>query len=142
MKEIKIFFTEFKTIRYAEITPQKITGNNKYDESFFKQLDIIENNVLDGQSFEETVNNDNLEVVSIKKIDANKKDPNRNEIKNLSDKLFNKIYNIKFTKSPEIVSIENKYFLVEIMDIEKKNQPLENPDVQKALDTQLSFKKK
>ena len=32
--------------------------------------------------------------------------------------------------------------MVEIIDVEKKNQPLENPDVQKALYTQLSFKKK
>ena len=28
-------------------------GNNEYDENFFKQLDIIENNVLDGLSFDE-----------------------------------------------------------------------------------------
>ena len=30
-----VFFTEFKSIRYAEITPEKISGNNEYDESFF-----------------------------------------------------------------------------------------------------------
>ena len=37
-----------------------------------KQLDIIENNILDGQSFDES-QNDNLDVIIIKKIDANKK---------------------------------------------------------------------
>ena len=57
-----VFFTEFKKIRYAEIEPEKITGSKEYDESFFKQLDIIENNILDGQSFDETVQKDNLEM--------------------------------------------------------------------------------
>ena len=36
-----IFFSEFKTVRYAEITPDKISGSEEYDENFFKQLDII-----------------------------------------------------------------------------------------------------
>ena len=60
-----VFFSEFKKIQYAEITPAKITGSKEYGESFFKQLDIIENNVLDGQSFDETVRNDNLEISAI-----------------------------------------------------------------------------
>ena len=64
-KNKKIFFTEFKSIRYSEIIPEKISGNKEYDDSFFKKLDIIENNVLDGQSFDETVQNYNLKIVSI-----------------------------------------------------------------------------
>ena len=48
-----IFFTELKSIRYAEIKPELISGNKDYDEKYFKQLNIIENNVLDGQSFED-----------------------------------------------------------------------------------------
>ena len=42
-----LFFTEFKSIRYAEIDPLKISGSKEYDESFFKQLDLIENNICD-----------------------------------------------------------------------------------------------
>ena len=53
MIKIKIFFEEFKSIQYAEITPQIISGNTEYDKAFFKQLDNLENKVLDGQSFEE-----------------------------------------------------------------------------------------
>ena len=51
-----IFFTEFKSIRYVEIDPLKISGSKEYNEAFFKQLDAIENNILDGQSFNETIN--------------------------------------------------------------------------------------
>ena len=73
-KNKNIFYTEFKSIRYAEITPEKITGSKDFNESFFKQLDIIENNSLDGKFFNETAKDNNLEVITIKKINAKKED--------------------------------------------------------------------
>ena len=87
MKELyernkNIFFTEFKKIRYAEITPEKISGNKEYDESFFKQLDIIENNILDGQSFDDTVQNDNLKLFQLKKLMQKKKMKIKIKLKN------------------------------------------------------------
>ena len=136
-----VFVSEFKSIRFAEITPEKISGTNEYNENFFKQLDNIENNILDGQTFDETVQNDNLNTVLIKKIDSNKQDENKNKIKNLSDDLFKKVYNFN-VKSPEIVSLDNKYYIAEVSSVERKNKPLNDAEVQKALIAQLSFKNK
>ena len=84
-----VFFTEFKSIRYAEISPEKISGNKDYDESFFKQLDIIENNTLDGQSFDETVKNNNLKVILYNKINAKKEDEKKIKLE---------IYRINYSK--------------------------------------------
>ncbi len=136
-----VFFTEYKTIRYAEITPEKINGNKQYDESFFKQLDIIENNVLDGQSFDEAANNDGLKVIS-KKINSNKEDENKNKVNDLPDSLFKKIYNFNSTKLPEVINLKNKYYLAELSEVEKINKPYTDTEVQKALKAQLSFKNK
>ena len=141
-KNKNIFFTEFKSIRYAEITPEKISGSTEYDESFFKQLDIIENNILDGQSFDESVKNDNLEKITIKKINAKKEDDKKNIIKKLPDNLFKKIYSLPSEKAPEIIESNSKYYLVEILSIEKKNRPFSDPEVQEALNAQLNFKNK
>ena len=137
-----IFFSEFKSIRYAQISPEKISGSKDYNETFFKQLDSLENNILDGQSFDETVKNANLIVFSLDKINANKEDENKNKIKNLSDSLFKKIYNLKSEKSPEIINLDNKYYLAEIISVEKKNRPIDDPQVQEALNAQLNFKTK
>ena len=30
-----VFFTEFKTLNYVEITPEKISGSKEYNENFF-----------------------------------------------------------------------------------------------------------
>ena len=137
-----VFFTELKSIRYAEIKPELIGGSKEYDENFFKQLDIIENNVLDGQSFLETVKVNNLKVVEFDKINAKKISESKDKIENLSDNLFKKIYNIKIPQSPEVINIDNKYYLAEIKNTEKKNRPMNDPEVLKALNAQLSFKKK
>ena len=136
-----IFITEFKTIRYAEITPEKISGNNQYDESFFKQLDVIENNILDGQSFDDTVQSDNLKVVVLKNINAKMEDENKNKIKNITDNLFKKIYSLKSTQSPEIINIENKYFIAEISNIEKKNKSIDEAEGSGGIKLSTKFSK-
>ena len=141
-KNKNIFVTKFKNLRFAEITPQKISGNKEYDERFFKQLDIIENNVLDGQSFDETALGDNLEIINIKKINANKEDENKNKITNLSNDLFKKIYNLNSVNKPEVININNKYYIAEISKIEDEARTFDDPDVQKALNAQLNFKNK
>ena len=137
-----IFFTELKSIRYAEITPEFISGGKEYNENFFKQLDNIENKVLDGQSFEETVKANNLKIVEFNKVNAKKENEAKNKIENLPDNLFKKIYNIKIPQSPEIINIDSKYYLAEIKDKEKKNRPMNDPEVLEALNAQLSFKDK
>ncbi len=137
-----IFFIVLKSLRYAEIKPELISGSKEYNENFFKQLDIIENNILDGQSFEETVKTNNLITVEFNKIDAKKESVTNDKVENLSDDLFKKIYNIKTPQSPEVINIDNKYYLAEIKDVEKKNRPMKDPEVLEALNAQLSFKQK
>ena len=137
-----IFFVELKSIRYAEIKPELISGSADYNEKFFKQLDLIENKVLDGQTFDETTVANNLKIIEFNKINANKEDENKKKIEKLPDNLFNKIYNIKNTQSPEVINIEGKYYLAEIKDSEKKNKTMDDPEVLEALNAQLSFKEK
>ena len=137
-----VFFTEFKTIDYAEITPEKISGDKEYNENFFKKLDIIENDILDGQIFEDTIKDNNLEIVSIKKVNAKKQDENKNKLNDFPDDLFEKIYKLNLVQSPEIINVDNKFYLARISQIEKKNRSIEDPEVQEALNSQLSFKNK
>ena len=137
-----IFFIELKSIRYAQIKPELLIGSPEYNENFFKQLDLIENNILDGQSFDETTSSNNLKIIEFNKINANKKDMDKNEIQNLPDKLFKKIYNLKNVQSPEVINIDGKYYLAEITNEEKKNKSMNDPEVLEALNAQLNFKAK
>ncbi len=137
-----VFFTTLKTIRYAEIKPELIIGSKEYNENFFKLLDVIENNVLDGQSFEVTAKANNLEIVEFNKINAKKENEKKDKIESLPDNLFKKIYNLKIPQSPEIINVDSKYYLAEIKEEEEKNRPMNDPEVLEALNAQLNFKEK
>ncbi|MEC7143490.1 MAG: SurA N-terminal domain-containing protein, partial [Pseudomonadota bacterium] len=141
-KNKNIFVSEFKTIRFAEITPEKISGNKEYNESFFKQLDIIENNILDGQSFDDASKNDNLKVISINKINSKKEDENKKKVTSIPDDLFKKIYNLKNINAPQIINFNNQYYLVDLEKVEKKIRPYNDIEVQEALNAQLNFTNK
>ena len=141
-KNKELFIERFKHIQYAEITPQSISGNSEYNEVFFKQLDILENKVLDGQSFAEASKENNLVIAEIKNIDGNKKDKNKETIKNLPDNLFKKIYTIKNEKIPEVLKVDNKYFLAQIKSIETNNRSIDDPDVLEIINSQFIFQNK
>ena len=137
-----IFSVELKSLRYAEITPELIGSSEAYNENFFKQLDVIENNVLDGQSFEDVAQENNLKIIEINKINAKKENEKKIKIEELPDALFNKVFNIKNVLTPEVININSKYYLAEIKEREKKDRPMSDPEVLKALNAQLNFKKK
>ena len=138
----KVFVEEFKYIQFAEITPVALTGNPEYNKSFFKQLDILENNVLDGKDFSDIIKDNNLKAVKIDKIDANKQNKDNQKVKKISDDLFKKIYFIKNEKTPEIIKLNNKFFLAEIKSTEITNKPMNDPEVLEALNAQLNFQAK
>ena len=141
-KNKNIFIEEFKSVQYAEINPQIISGNTEYDKAFFKQLDTLENKVLDGQSFEEASKENNLKIIKIKSINGSKKDKSDKKIKDLSDNLFKKIFTIKNEKSPEVLKVDGKYFLAEIESIERVNKPMDDSDVLKTINAQINFQNK
>ena len=141
-KNKDLFIEEFKSIQFAELTPQVISGNDEYDKAFFKQLDVLENKVLDGQTFEESSREKNLKVTTINNIDGNKKNKKDEVVKNISDNLFKKIYLIKNEKMPEVLKVDNKYFLAEIKSIERNNLPITNATVLKTINAQLNFQNK
>ena len=141
-KNKNLFVKEFKSIQFAELTTQAISGSDEYDEAFFKQLDILENKVLDGQSFKESSREKNLKIITINSIDGNKKDKNNEIVKNLSDNLFKKIYLIKNEKIPEVLKVDNKYYLAEIKSIELNNLPITDSNVLKTINSQLNFQNK
>ncbi len=138
-KNKDFFIEEFKSIEYAEITPKLLNDSSEYDELFFKKLDVIENKVLDGQSFADTVKENNLKIITIKKVNATKQNENGKKIENLTDDFFKKLY-FKKQKNSEIIKADNKYFLAQIKFIEKKQKTLKDKKVLEAIKKQLNLK--
>ena len=137
----KQFFTQdFKTINYVELSPKDLTGQKKYNEAYFKKIDEIENGVLDGIKFSDFVKEYNLSLNVLEKINRLKKDKDGKDFENIDKDLFKKIYNIKDINKPELINLNNKYYLGEVLNIEKVSRTLEDKEIRDAVTSQLKLK--
>ena len=75
-------------------------------------------------------------------MDKNRLDQNKKKVEKISDTLFKKIFNLKKEKLPEVIKIENKYYLAEIKSISIKDRSIEDSHVLKMIKAQINFKNK
>lgn len=89
-----------------------------------------------------TIEENNLKQFKINELNLNKKNKSNGNVKNISNNLLEKIFTIKNVKNPEIIKIENKYFLVEVKLINSNIKPITDPEVSKAINSQINFQTK
>jgi len=70
------------------------------------------------------------------------KHKNKAQSKQIDEKLFKKVFSIKNTNSPELIKIGSKYFLAEVLNVNKEKRKLNDPEVFKIINTQLEFQNK
>ena len=83
--------------------------------------------------------NDNLKVISINKINSKKEDENKKKQVFLMICLKN--LQLKNINAPQIINFNNKYYLVDLKKL-KKIRPYNDIEVQEALNAQLNFTNK
>ena len=135
-----LFMQDFKKINYVELLPNNLTGQKEYNEAYFKKIDEIENGVLDGIKMKDFVEEYNLSLEVLESVNILKRDKKGKELVSINKELFNKIYNIKEINKPELININNKYYLSEILTIEKISKGLKDEKIKEAIISQLRLK--
>ena len=82
----------------------------------------------------------NLSVKLIEKANSKRNNKAGEELKNIDKKLFDKIYSLKNINEPELINLNNKYYLAEILNIEKVSRTLEDKEIRDAIVSQLRLK--
>ena len=136
----KFFLQEFKKIKYTELLPNILTGQKEYNEAYFAKIDEIENAVLDGSKMSDFIKIFNLSPTTINETNKIKKNKNGKEIVKIDDILFSKIFNITNIGKPELININNKYYLSEIIKVEQVNRTLDDKEIRDAIVLQLRIK--
>ena len=135
-----IFTQDFKKIHFVELLPNNLTGQKEYNESYFKKIDEIENTILDGGKMSDLVNEFNLSLVVISETNNLKKNKIGKDIKKIDDKLFLKIFSPKILNKPELINLNNKYYLSEILNVDKITRNLKDNKIKEAIVAQLKTK--
>jgi len=144
-KEISKFIDENKdslkekniSFNYSKITPQNLIGINEYNETFFKKIDEIENEISNGSSFEELSNKYKFKSTFIKNL-------KEYEIKNYDDeeqKFYKKI--LKNTDNKiELLDENDYYILYEIVNVQQILPQVENAQFKEKIKQMLSNRSK
>jgi len=69
-----------------------------------------------------------------------KKNKTGKDIIKIDGKLFAKIFNSKNTNKPELININNKYYLSEVVSVDKITRTLDDKEIKEAIDSQLKIK--
>jgi len=135
-----LFTQDFKKINYVELLPDNLTGQKEYNESYFAKIDEIENAILDGGKMNDFVKEYNLSAVVLNEVNRLKKDKAGKDIKKIDNDLFTRIFGSKVLNKPELININNKYYLSEILNVDKVARTLDDKEIKKAIVSQLKTK--
>ena len=117
--QLKVDHIDFK---YALINPQILIGINEFNQEFFDKIDQIENNILNGISFETIVSDFNLISKSV----------NDYKFSENSDSVQKKIYEIRTNKFDIFEDGEN-YIIYKIENQKEKKPNINDSDTKKEL---------
>jgi peptidyl-prolyl cis-trans isomerase D len=135
-----LFTQEFKKINYTELLPNNLTGQKEYNDAYFQKIDEIENAVLDGAMMKEFVKEYNLPISTINETNRLKKDKANKDILLNDEILFSKLFNTPGINKPELVNVNNKYYLGEIVKVENISRTLDDKEIKNAIVSQLKIK--
>ena len=102
---------KFIVFKFSKITPKNLIGLDEFNNLFFEKIDEIENEILNGVSFENISKKYNLETFIEEDFKINK---NENV-----DEFYKKIYNSSEINQVELLDENDFYILYEITNIKK-----------------------
>ena len=106
------------SFKYSKITPRNLIGLDEFNNLFFEKIDELENEILNGATFENLRSKYNLEI----KIEESFKN-NNNET---SKEFYKKIYNNAEAEKLVLLDENDYYILYEITNVQKILPSLKN----------------
>ena len=137
-KNKEFFKDKFRTFRYLKLPPEALIGKSDLNEEYFKKIDDIENDILDGKSFEEITSFNKNNIIKIESINSKrfKKDGNKFAI---NEKLLNEIFKNQNFNIPIFITIENEFYIAEILNEEDIILSANNKNVRETIKNQIQI---
>ena len=123
---------DFIDAAYTKITPQNLVEIDEFNDEFFKKIDEIENNILNGSNLNEICKIYNLKLDKISNFVLNDN----------SDEILEEIYSKRNQDKLQLIDKNDYYLIFEISNINKKIPNRSNKDFIKSVKKNVILKKK
>ena len=117
--QLKVEYINFK---FALINPNNLIGINEFNQEFFDKIDLIENDIQNGISFDEIISEFDLNKESIKNYKFSDK----------SDSIKKKIYEVRNNNFDIFESGEN-FVIYKIENVEEKKPDINDAQTKKDI---------
>ena len=136
-KQMRTYFEEninkyeqtFNSIKLIELTPKKLLGNEEFTDNFYKKIDEIDYMIIEGKNLEDINLKFNLQNLRSLTLNKMGEDINSKVISGLSENLIESVFNNNIVGETSLIENENKYFLIEVFNIEKIQKTFDNENV-------------
>ena len=123
----------YKSIKFIELNPKNLTGNDEINDLFFQKVDEIDDLIVEGKNLNFLLNRFNLE--SSTSLTFNELDQNKNFESNTDfpNELIKKIFDIDDLEPTVLIEHKNKYFIVEVTKTENIQRKVTDQSVKKEI---------
>ena len=123
---------DFIDVTYAKITPKNLIEIDEFNDEFFKKIDEIENNILNGSNIREINEIYNLKLNEVNNFVLNDD----------SDEILEEIYSKRNQDKIQLIDKNDYYLIFEISNINKKIPNKNDPKFLENVKNNVILKKK
>ena len=147
-EQIKLFFENnkdnfkeiYKSVKFLELDTKKITGNDEFDDLFFKKIDEIDDAISEGENINYIIEKFSLEKAKSLTFNKFGKDKNSKKIINFTETLLKNVFNIKESEPIVLIEDNNKYYILELVKTEYGQKKIDDIVVRKEIILNLEKK--
>ena len=125
-----------------ELDTKKVTGNDEYDDLYFKKIDEIDVAITSGNKINQISEIFNLGKPTFLIFNESGEDKNLKKISQLHDELIDIVYNIKEFEPVILTEHNGKYFIFELIKTEIDQKEINNVGVKEKITKILRKKTK
>jgi peptidyl-prolyl cis-trans isomerase D len=123
----------FKSIKILELKPETLTDDKEYSDMFFKEIDEIDNILLEGKNLNFIEDKYKLNQTKTFTINRLGKDESSKNINDFSEKTFKNIFSSSTKEQALLLETENKYFIIELVEILNIDKGLDNENIKNKI---------
>jgi peptidyl-prolyl cis-trans isomerase D len=139
--EIKSFFDQnrdkfidiYKSIKFIELNPKNLTGNNEISDLFFQKIDEIDDLIVGEENLDSILNKYDLGAAAITTFKELDMENNSKEINKFPLRLIKNVFAINETEPTILIADKNKYFIVEVIKTENIQRKINDEVVRKNI---------
>ena len=123
----------YKSVKFIQLNPKNLTGNDEYNNLFFQKMDEIDDLIVEGENLNYILDKFNLGFANSTNFNKLGKNKNSKIINDFPNELVANVFNINEEEPTVLIEHKDKYFIVEVIKIENIQKEISDDTVKKEI---------